>query len=138
MCCSSNQLDSPGGLTSPPPALAASTTSLATSSTTVGLQRSWDRLSLRGRPGAPAPAALGRGCPPSRARLQRARSMDKADAERFRAMQLSGERVVGSRHNVCTDCRDLLTSIVRAQRHAAKLEGMKRRLGGGLGQLAET
>ena len=35
------------------------------------------------------------------------------------------------------DCRDLLTSIVRAQRQAAKLEGMRRRVGGGLQGLGE-
>ena len=134
VCCLSNQLE--GG--SQETTLAdCSSNHLVTASNnnlaSAGLTRSWDRLSLRGRP----PVGMGRGAPHSQPRLQRTRSMDKADVEKFRAMQLSGERVVGSRHNVCIDCRNLLTSIVRAQRHAAKLEGMKKRLGSGLQAMQE-
>ena len=136
VCCLSNQLEgnsqelgSLADCSSKNHLVTASNNNLASA----GLTRSWDRLSLRGRP----PVGMGRGAPHSAPRLQRARSMDKSDVEKFRAMQLSGERVVGSRHNVCIDCRNLLTSIVRAQRHAAKLEGMKKRLGSRLQAMQE-
>jgi len=134
VCCLSNQLE---GNSQEPSLADCSSNHLVTASNnnlaTAGLTRSWDRLSLRGRP----PVGMGRGAPHSQPRLQRTRSMDKSDVEKFRAMQLSGERVVGSRHNVCIDCRNLLTSIVRAQRHAAKLEGMKKKLGSGLQAMQE-
>jgi len=134
VCCLSNQLE---GNSQEPSLADCSSNHLVTASNnnlaSAGLTRSWDRLSLRGRP----PVGMGRGAPHSQPRLQRTRSMDKSDVEKFRAMQLSGERVVGSRHNVCIDCRNLLTSIVRAQRHAAKLEGMKKRLGSGLQAMQE-
>ena len=134
VCCLSNQLE---GNSQEPTLADCSSSHLVTASNnnlaSAGLTRSWDRLSLRGRP----PVGMGRGAPHTQPRLQRTRSMDKSDVEKFRAMQLSGERVVGSRHNVCIDCRNLLTSIVRAQRHAAKLEGMKKRLGSGLQAMQE-
>ena len=134
VCCLSNQLE---GNSQEPSLADCSSNHLVTASNnnlaSAGLTRSWDRLSLRGRP----PVGMGRGAPHSQPRLQRTRSMDKSDVEKFRAMQLSGERVVGSRHNVCIDCRNLFTSIVRAQRHAAKLEGMKKRLGSGLQAMQE-
>jgi hypothetical protein len=119
-----------------PAALATSSTNNLTTGIGPGFARSWDRLSLRGRPERSL-EPVGGGVLPSRPRLQRAKSMDKADVERFRALQLGGDRVLGSRHNVCTDCRGLLTSIVRAQRHAAKLKRMKRGLGGGLQAMGE-
>ena len=65
-------------------------------------------------------------------RLSRAKSMDKSMVETIRTMNLTGSRT-GIQHNMCLDCKDMLTSIVRAQRMAAKLDRMRggfRRLGG--------
>ena len=77
---------------------------------------------------------------PSRPRLSRAKSMDKTMVETVRAMRLTGTRS-GIQHNMCRDCKDMLTSIIRAQRMAAKLDrmrgGFSRRLGHGFDAMRE-
>ena len=76
----------------------------------------------------------------SRPRLARAKSMDKSMVEAVRAMRLTGSRT-GIQHNMCRDCKDMLTSIIRAQRMAAKLDrmrgGFSRRLGHGIDSMRE-
>ena len=76
----------------------------------------------------------------SRPRLTRARSMDKSMVASIQAMRLTGQSKSGIQHNVCKDCKDMLTSIVRAQRMAAKLDRMRggfRRLGHGFDTMRE-
>ena len=76
----------------------------------------------------------------SRPRLARAKSMDKSMVEAVRAMRLTGTRT-GIQHNMCRDCKDMLTSIIRAQRMAAKLDrmrgGFSRRLGHNIDSMRE-
>ena len=76
-----------------------------------------------------------------RPRLTRARSMDKSMVASIQAMRLSSASTrSGIQHNVCKDCKDMLTSIVRAQRMAAKLDKMRggfRRLGHGFDTMRE-
>jgi len=80
------------------------------------------------------------GMPSVRPRLARAKSMDKTMVEAVRAMRLTGART-GIQHNMCRDCKDMLTSIIRAQRMAAKLDrmrgGFSRRLGHGVDTMRE-
>ena len=80
------------------------------------------------------------GIPSVRPRLARAKSMDKTMVEAVRAMRLTGART-GIQHNMCRDCKDMLTSIIRAQRMAAKLDrmrgGFSRRLGHGVDTMRE-
>jgi len=86
--------------------------------------RSWDRHSLKLSSNS-RPQNLE--VPPTgKPRLTRAKSMDKADVALIKSLKLSGERI-GKSHDVCHDCKELLTSLIRAQRHAAKLKTMKSR-----------
>ena len=69
-------------------------------------------------------------CPgPGRAqRVARARSADRGLVASLAARRLAGARAGitdGVLHSVCKDCRDVLASIVRAQRMAAKLDRMR-------------
>ena len=75
----------------------------------------------------------------SKPRLTRAKSMDRSMVETIHAMKLRGSKT-GIQHNMCLDCKDMLTSIVRAQRLAAKLDRMRggfRRLGHGFDAMRE-
>ena len=60
-----------------------------------------------------------------RPRLQRARSMDKTMVASLQSMRLGSSKTGGIQHNVCSDCKDMLTSIIRAQRMTAKLDRMR-------------
>ena len=91
--------------------------------------RGRERHSFRATARSSAPVS---GPGPDRPRLARARSMDKSMVASLQAMKVSGPRAKpGIQHSVCRDCKDMLTSIVRAQRMAAKLDRMR----GGLGRL---
>ena len=50
--------------------------------------------------------------------------MDKSMVATLQAMKLRAPKS-GIQHSVCTDCKDMLTSIIRAQRMAAKLDKMR-------------
>lgn len=89
----------------------------------------WDRHSLRTTPSRPQNQLLQvQSSITPRNRLTRAKSMDKSDVALIKSLKLSGEKV-GKSHDVCHDCKELLTSLIRAQRHAVKLETMKARFG---------
>ena len=65
--------------------------------------------------------------------------MDKSMVATIQAMKVTGTKT-GIQHNMCLDCKDMLTSIVRAQRLAAKLDRMRggfRRLGHGCDTMRE-
>jgi len=82
--------------------------------------RGYERHSLRSSARSSTPVSS----VPSKPRLTRARSMDKGMVATIQAMKLTGTKA-GIQHSVCTDCKDLLTSIIRAQRMAAKLDRMR-------------
>ena len=109
------------------------------SSTTIpnesNFSRSFERHSFRSTARSSTPGG------PSRPRLSRAKSMDKSMVASIQAMRLTGgQSKAGIQHNVCKDCKDMLTSIIRAQRMAAKLDKMRggfRRLGHGFDTMRE-
>lgn len=82
--------------------------------------RGYERHSFRSTSRSTTPASQ----EPSKPRLTRAKSMDKGMVATLHAMKLTGSKV-GIQHSVCTDCKDLLTTIIRAQRMAAKLDRMR-------------
>ena len=82
--------------------------------------RGYERHSLRSSARSSTPVSQA----PSKPRLTRARSMDKGMVATIQAMKLTGSKA-GIQHSVCTDCKDMLTSIIRAQRMAAKLDKMR-------------
>jgi len=82
--------------------------------------RGYERHSLRSSARSSTPVSQA----PPKPRLTRARSMDKGMVATIQAMKLTGSKT-GIQHNVCTDCKDMLTSIIRAQRMAAKLDKMR-------------
>ena len=97
--------------------------------------RGFERHSLRSTSRSTTPVSQA----PSKPRLTRAKSMDKSMVATIQAMKLTGSRT-GIQHNMCLDCKDMLTSIVRAQRLAAKLDRMRggfRRLGHGFDTMRE-
>eukprot|EP00092_Neocalanus_flemingeri_P018732 GFUD01020287.1.p1 GENE.GFUD01020287.1~~GFUD01020287.1.p1 ORF type:complete len:684 (-),score=240.80 GFUD01020287.1:177-2228(-) len=97
--------------------------------------RGYERHSLRSTARSSTPVSQA----PSKPRLTRAKSMDKSMAATIQAMKLTGTKT-GIQHSVCTDCKDMLTSIVRAQRMAAKLDRMRggfRGLGGRWSRMVE-
>ena len=95
------------------------TTRSLTNSFTRTFERHSFRSSDRARSTMPRGQETG-----SRPRLTRARSMDKGMVASLQAMKLTGSKT-GIQHNVCKDCKDMLTSIVRAQRMANKLDRMR-------------
>jgi len=82
--------------------------------------RGYERHSLRSSARSSTPVSQA----PPKPRLTRARSMDKGMVATIQAMKLTGSKS-GIQHSVCTDCKDMLTSIIRAQRMAAKLDRMR-------------
>jgi len=82
--------------------------------------RGYERHSLRSSARSNTPASQA----PPKPRLTRAKSMDKSMVATIQAMRLTGTKT-GIQHSVCLDCKDMLTSIVRAQRMAAKLDRMR-------------
>ena len=97
--------------------------------------RGFERHSFRSTSRSTTPVSQA----PSRPRLSRAKSMDKSMVATIQAMKVTGTKT-GIQHNMCLDCKDMLTSIVRAQRLAAKLDRMRggfRRLGHGCDTMRE-
>lgn len=82
--------------------------------------RGYERHSMRSSARSSTPVSQA----PPKPRLTRARSMDKGMVATIQAMKLTGSKS-GIQHSVCTDCKDMLTSIIRAQRMAAKLDRMR-------------
>jgi len=82
--------------------------------------RGYERHSLRSSARSSTPVSQAAPKP----RLTRAKSMDKSMVATIQGMRLTGSKA-GIQHSVCTDCKDMLTSIIRAQRMAAKLDRMR-------------
>jgi len=103
--------------------------SAATSTSNLSnFSRGYERHSLRSSARSSTPVSQA----PPKPRLTRAKSMDKSMVATIQAMRLTGSKA-GIQHSVCTDCKDMLTSIIRAQRMAAKLDRMRggfRKVGG--------
>merc|ERR1719309_636056 len=85
----------------------------------------WNRSSLRNIPSQSKHNNKSQPINSNRAKLVRAKTMGKNDVERIKSMKLSQP---GTMHTVCTNCRSVLTCIVRAKQESEKLSKIKSRL----------
>ena len=130
VCCLGAQLENMGKNEIEPVKRARSGSHLVS-----GLVRSWERSSLRGQAARlrERQEFIGETQLNYKHKLQRAKTMDKGERDKLRAIQSDLERGTGSRHNICVNCKDLISSIVRTQRQIEASTKVKRRVGDGAG-----